>query len=172
MDKKALLIIPPERFNEDELFKPEAELKSAGIAVTIASTTTGEIIGDSQGTAVSEFVFSETTPTDYDLIAVIGGSGTNDHLWNNTALQNYLKQAYNEDVKLAGICAGAVAVAETGLLEGREATCYPLNVQTDRLQTLNVNYVETHVVAHKDIITGDGPQGAQLFGTALVEALR
>ncbi|MDM5335627.1 hypothetical protein QUF56_20925 [Ureibacillus composti] len=31
MSKKALLIIPPERFNEEELFKPKEELENAGV---------------------------------------------------------------------------------------------------------------------------------------------
>ena len=35
MSKKALLIIPPERFNEDELFQPKAELESNGIEVQL-----------------------------------------------------------------------------------------------------------------------------------------
>ena len=81
MSKKALLIIPPERFNEDELFQPKAELESNGINVTIASTKTGEIIGDYEGKATAEVIFSDVIASDYDVVSVIGGSGTNDHLW-------------------------------------------------------------------------------------------
>lgn len=172
MNKKALLIIPPERFNEDELFKPKEELENAGVKVTVASTITGEITGDYQGKAVSEVNFTDTKATDYDVISVIGGSGTNDHLWENEELQTYLKQAYDQKVLVTGICAGSVTVARTGLLSGREAACYPVDVQKDQLIKNNVKYVEKHVVAHDDIITGDGPQGAKEFGEALVAALR
>ena len=51
MNKKALFIIPPERFNEDELFKPKKALENAGVKVTLASTITGEITGDYRGKA-------------------------------------------------------------------------------------------------------------------------
>jgi protease I len=172
MSKKALLIIPPERFNEDELFRPKEELENAGIKVTIASTVTGEITGDYKGKATAKIIFSDVSPSDFDLISVIGGSGTNDHLWGNQDLQGFLKQAYKEKVLVTGICAGAVTVAKTGLLSGREATCYPVDVQKNELKTSNVKYIEQHVVAHDDIITGDGPDGAKEFGKALVKALR
>ncbi|MCM3168587.1 DJ-1/PfpI family protein [Peribacillus frigoritolerans] len=172
MSKKALLIIPPERFNEDELFHPKEALENAGIEVTIASTKTGEITGDYEGKATSEVVFSEVSATDYDVVSVIGGSGTNDHLWENQELQAYLKQAHNDKVLVTGICAGAVTVAKTGLLAGREAACYPVDVQINELKANNVEYVVQHVVAHDDIITGDGPDGAKKFGESLVKALR
>lgn len=171
MGKKALLIIPPERFNEDELFQPKEALENAGVEVTIASTKTGEISGDYQGKANAELIFSEVSSTDYDAIAVIGGSGTNDHLWENEELLSYLKQAHKQNVLVTGICAGAVTVAKTGLLTGRKATCYPVNVQKNELKSNNVEYVEKHVLAHDDIITGDGPDGAKEFGKNLVEAL-
>lgn len=171
MSKKALLIIPPERFNEDELFKPKEALEKAGVAVTVASTKTGEIIGDYKGTAVAEKVFTNASAADYDVISIIGGSGTNDFLWGNEELQNFIKQAHEDHVLVTGICAGSVAVAQTGLLSGREATCYPVDVQKDQLKANGVTYVDKHTVAHKDIITGDGPQGAEEFGKALVSAL-
>jgi len=78
MSKKALLIIPPDRFNEDELDLPKAELEQAGIQVTVASTKTGEITGDNAGKAQAEVIFSDVAASDYDVVAVIGGSGTID----------------------------------------------------------------------------------------------
>ncbi|MED4586119.1 DJ-1/PfpI family protein [Brevibacillus choshinensis] len=171
MTKKALFIIPPERFNEDELFHPKDVLENEGVEVTIASTKTGEITGDYQGKVTAEVIFSDVSFTDYDAIAVIGGSGTNDHLWGNQELLSYLKQAHEQNVLVTGICAGSVTVVKTGLLTDRTATCYPLDVQKNELKAHNVEYVEQHVVAHDDIITADGPDGAKEFGKRLVEAL-
>ncbi|PLS17228.1 MULTISPECIES: DJ-1/PfpI family protein [Bacillaceae] len=172
MNKKALLIIPPERFNEDELFQPKTILENAGVEVTLASTKTGEITGDYQGKANAEVIFSDASAIDYDVVAVIGGSGTNDHLWGNLELLEYLKQAYQQKVLVTGICAGAVTVAKTGLLSGRTATCYPVDVQINELKENKVEYIQKHVVAHDDIITGDGPDGAKEFGESLIAALR
>jgi protease I len=172
MNKKALLIIPPERFNEDELFQPKEILENAGVKVTIASTKTGEITGDFQGKVNAKVIFSNVSASDFDVVAVIGGSGTNEHLWGNQELQDYLKQAYEQKVLVTGICAGSVTVAKTGLLSGRKAACYPVDVQINELKDNNVEYVVKHVVAHEDIITADGPDGAKEFGESLVAALR
>ncbi|NGM82084.1 DJ-1/PfpI family protein [Paenibacillus sp. 7124] len=171
MSKKALLIIPPDRFNEDELFHPKAELENAGIAVTVASTKTGEITGDNQGKVNAEVVYSDVSANDYDVVAVIGGSGTIDYLWGDDNLIQYLKQAYEQKILVAGICAGSVAVAKTGLLAGRQATCYPVDAMIDELKANSADYVVQNVVAHDDIITSNGPDGARDFGKSLVAAL-
>ncbi|AKG36753.1 DJ-1/PfpI family protein [Paenibacillus durus] len=171
MSKKALLIIPPDRFNEDELFHPKAELENAGITVTVASTKTGEITGDNQGKVNAEVVYSDVSASDYNVVAVIGGSGTIDYLWGDDQLIQYLKQAYEQKILVAGICAGSVAVVKTGLLAGRQATCYPVDVMIDELKANSVDYVVQNVVAHDDIITSNGPDGARDFGKSLVTAL-
>ncbi|WP_027416143.1 DJ-1/PfpI family protein [Aneurinibacillus terranovensis] len=171
MNKKALLIIPPDRFNEDELFHPKEELENAGFEVTIASTKTGEITGDNAGKAEAEVIFSDTKAEEHDVVAVIGGSGTIDHLWGNQDVIAYLKNAYDKNILVSGICAGAVVVAKTGLLSGRKGTCFPVDVMINEVKANNVEYVEQHVVAYDDIITGDGPIGAREFGQALVKRL-
>ncbi|UFJ41747.1 DJ-1/PfpI family protein [Brevibacillus humidisoli] len=172
MTKKALFIIPPDRFNEDELFQPKAALENAGVAVTIASTAVGEVTGDNNGKTNVETIFSTESPDVYDVVGVIGGSGTIDHLWGNQELLDFLKQAHTQNVLVSGICAGSVVVAKTGLLSGRKATCYPVDVMINELKANDVEYVVENVVAHKDIITSNGPDGAKDFGESLVQALR
>ncbi|WP_202080889.1 DJ-1/PfpI family protein [Caldalkalibacillus salinus] len=172
MSKKALFIIPPERFNEVELFHPKLALEEAGVEVTIASTKTGEVTGDYQGKINVDVAFSDISATDFDVVAVIGGSGTIDHLWENNELNQFLKQTHNQKVLLTGICAGSVSVAKTGLLTERQATCFPVDVMINQLKENDVNYVVEEVVVHSDIITSNGPDGAKAFGNALVEALK
>lgn len=168
MKKKVLFIIPPERFNEEELIKPKDILVNKGIDVIISSTITGEIIGDYNGKVISSTIFSDLNVNDFDIISVIGGSGTIDYLWENSSLIDYLKDAYNKDIIISGICAGAVTIAETGLLTNRTATCYPVDIMINKLIKHNVNYLEKNVVVHSDIITSNGPDGAEDFGLALL----
>ena len=168
MKKKVLFIIPPGRFNEEELIKPKDILVNKGIDVIISSTITGEIVGDYNGKVISSAIFSDLNVNDFDIISVIGGSGTIDYLWENSSLIDYLKDAYNKDIIISGICAGAVTIAETGLLTNRTATCYPVDIMINKLIKHNVNYLEKNVVVHSDIITSNGPDGAEDFGSALL----
>lgn len=172
MNKKALFIIPPDRYNEDELNIPKNILTKSGINVTIASTKIGEITGDGKTITKSTSIFNEEDMTKYDVIAVIGGSGTIDYLWNNQELINYLKDAYDKKILITGICAGSCVIVQTGLLKGREGTCYPVENMIAELKKAHVTYLTDHVVKHDDIITSDGPMGAKDFGEALLEALK
>lgn len=172
MKKKALFIIPPDRYNEDELNIPKDILTKAGTQVTVSSTKKGEITGDGKVITKSTSIFDEEDITKYDVIAVIGGSGTIDYLWNNEKLIDYLKDAYSKKILITGICAGSCVIAQTGLLKGRTGTCYPVENMIDELKKADVTYLTDHVVKHDDIITSDGPMGAKDFGETLVEVLK
>lgn len=168
MKKKILFIIPPERFNEDELNQPKNILIDGGLDVIVSSTITGEITGDYNGKAISTVVFSSVDINEYHAIAIIGGSGTIDYLWNNETLIKYLKDAHKNNIIITGICAGSVVVAETGLLSGRIGTCYPVDIMKNKLKENDVIYLDKNVVKHDDIITSNGPIGAKDFGNALL----
>lgn len=171
MSKKALFIIPPTNFNEDELNLPKDILLAGGIDVTISSTIIGEITGDNGGRATSTAIFSELNLKDYDAVAVIGGSGTIPHLWEDKTLNELLKEAHKENILVSGICAGSVVVAKTGLLSGRTGTCHSVELMINELKANNVTYLDEKVVAHNDIVTSNNPTGAVDFGKALLNIL-
>lgn len=168
MKNKALFILPPTRFNEVELNAPKNILTKAGIDVTISSTVTGEITGDYEGQTVATVLFNEEDIATYDLVAVIGGTGTIDFLWGHQPLTDYLLEAHKKGVYVTGICAGSVTLAEAGLLSARQGTCYPIDLMINKLKEHGVEYLEQNVVSHKDIITSNGPDGAEDFGKALL----
>ncbi|MCQ8211152.1 DJ-1/PfpI family protein [Cetobacterium somerae] len=168
MKKKVLFIIPPERFNEEELNIPKNVLTDNGIEVVVSSTRIGEITGDYEGIAISTNIFSDLNINDFDIISVIGGSGTIDYLWENKSLIKYLNEAHKKNILISGICAGAVSIAETNLLANRSATCYPVDIMINKLIKHHANYLDKNVVVHEDIITSNGPDGAKDFGLALL----
>lgn len=172
MNKKALFIIPPTNFNEDELNIPKDILLEGGVDVTIASTIIGEITGDNGGKATSTAIFSEVNLNDYHAVAVIGGSGTIPHLWEDETLRSLLKEAHKEKILVSGICAGSVVIAKTGLLSGRTGTCHSVDIMINELKTNEVTYLEEKVVAHNDIVTSNNPTGATDFGKTLLNVLR
>lgn len=171
MKKKVLLIIPPTKFNEDELFKPQAVLEAADIEVTVASTTVATIDGDYGGSAEAAVCYETVAVNAFDCVAIIGGTGTIEHLWDDEHLLKFVRDAYVSQKLVAGICAGAVVIAQTGLLAGRKGTCYPVDIMIHQLMAHEVVYQEAPVVPYKDIITADGPDGAEAFGKAIAAAL-
>lgn len=67
--------------------------------------------------------------------------------------------------KVAAICASpAVVLAPLGILDGKDATCYPgMNKGIE-----GVTWRDTPVVALDRIITGNGPSAALRFALAIV----
>jgi len=73
--KKALLIIAPGDFRDEELFDTQDVLEKAGASISIASRKTGEFKGMLGKKAVATIKMSAIHAADYDAVVFIGGSG-------------------------------------------------------------------------------------------------
>lgn len=71
---------------------------------------------------------------------------------------------------MAAIRAAPGILANAGVLEGINATCYPYEPISELLTSKGANYVDETVVVQGDIITGNGPEASTAFGQALATA--
>jgi protease I len=165
------VIIPEDKFRDEELYVPVAAWHRAGIATKLFSTVLIEVTGDLGGKAAPEALLSQLNVDEFDGVAVIGGSGTPLHLWNNVELAAIL-QSFNRKNKLVtAICAGTVTLAIAGLLKGKLATTYPADMMIKELQKYGARYTPDHAVTVGNIVTGDGPMGAVEYADAVIEGL-
>lgn len=165
------VVIPGDKFRDEELFEPMLVWKAAVIPFALVSTRTGTIVGDLGGEAQATRLIDDLQPADYSAIIVIGGTGTVAHLWDNTVLHDKLKAFSAEQKPTAGICAGSVVLARSGLLKGRAATTYPVQLMIDALAEANVPYRADGVIDHGDVITASGPAEAAHFARTVALAL-
>jgi protease I len=165
------VVIPEDKFRDEELFVPMAAWKHAGIRTKLFSTVLNEVTGDLGGKAQPEALLEDLSASDFDAIAVIGGSGTASHLWKNARLLTTLR-AFDEKHKLVtAICAGAVTLAYAGLLQGIRATTYPADMMITELEKHGATYASEHAITVGNIVTGDGPMGASEYAEAVIQAL-
>ncbi len=170
-DKNILLIVAPEGFHDDEVFKPSEAFAKEGANVTVAASRTGTLTGMFQGNIEVDTLFTEINPDDFDSIVLIGGQGARKLYWLNKDL-HALVQAFNEKKKLvASICVAGVILANAGVLKGKNATVYHTSEDLDLLQKGGANYVNELVVIDGNIITGNGPAAVAKFVEAITEAL-
>jgi len=171
---KIAFILPETNYQEAEIFNPIDIVKKANIEYEIIGIKKGEIIGDNGGILRVQKDIMEMKNEDYAAIIVIGGSGGPASLWENTILREKIIK-FNEQKKvIGGICAGAVAVAKTGILNGKEATTYSdshFKGFIDELKKVNVKFVDKNTVTIGNIVTSNGPIGSIEFGHKIVEML-
>jgi 4-methyl-5(b-hydroxyethyl)-thiazole monophosphate biosynthesis len=166
MGSKAVVLLA-EGFEEIEALTIIDILRRGGVAVITAGVGGGEIIG-AHGVTVRADRLLEAAPRDADAVVLPGGMPGSEHL--AAPAVGVLVRAYATAGKIvAAICAApAVALAPTGVLEGKRVTCYP---GFEGSFPASARPSEDAVVEDGQLITSRGPGTAHRFALRLVERL-
>ena len=81
------------------------------------------------------------------------------NLRDNEKVNEIVKKFYDEGKIVAAICAGPITFGKLGIVNGKNATCYPGFED----QLVGCNYKDELVVVDENIITGRGPAAAIPF---------
>ena len=73
--KPIAVIIPEDKFRDEELFEPIEVWNAAEIPFVLASTRKGRVTGDLGRQAEATTLIAELLPENFSAIVVIGGSG-------------------------------------------------------------------------------------------------
>lgn len=172
--KKAVMIIAFRNFRDQEYFIPKQILEEAGVKVQTASNKVGMAVGADGGEAKVDFLVSEIVVSDFDAIIFVGGPGCLDALDNEESYR-VVTEAISQNKVLASICISPVILAKAGALNGKRATVWsspfdkgPINI----LKSHGAIYEDLPVVVDDKIITANGPEAAEDFAKAILEALR
>jgi protease I len=166
--KKALLIIAPVNFRDEEFLEPKDILEKAGVHVTVASSDTGTAKGKLGLEVQPDIALKDVRAADFDALVFIGGSGAIVYLDNPDA-HRIAHEAVQLHKLLAAICVSPAILARAGVLKGVKATVFPDDAH--ELTENGAMYTGKIVEHDGDIITGNGPQAAKLFGHAIAEYL-
>jgi protease I len=168
---RLLLAIAPERFRDEELDTPKRAFEEAGISVDIASTTTGRCTGMLGATAEAVMTFDGVDPDDYAGVVVVGGAGSQDHLWGDKRLSALVRAFFEQGKVVAAICLAPVVLARAGILAGRQATVYRSPAAIREMEKGGANLLEIPVVADMQIVTANGPGAAAQFADTIITKL-
>ena len=101
-------------------------LKRGGVEVVMASMGEDELVTGSHGIRVkADCLWSEKECEACDAIFLPGGMGGTKRLSNHVQLGEMLKTFHKEGKLLAAICAAPTVLGKYGILEGKQAVCYP-----------------------------------------------
>lgn len=165
---RALMVIAPDTFRDEEYARPKDVLSSQGADVVTASTRTGECTGKLGMTAVAELGLADCSAADYDATVFVGGAGS-EIFFDDPDAHRLAREASEAGRVLAAICIAPSTLARAGLLAGRRATAFP--TQRADLETYGAVWTGDPVTVDGLIITANGPEAAQAFGEAIATSL-
>jgi protease I len=165
---KALLIVAPDKFRDEEYFYTKEELENAGVEVTTASRSAGTCLGMLGGTAEAEFGLRDINIDDYGAVAFIGGGGSSIY-FNNPAAHQIAKKAYEDGKVVAALCIASSILANAGLLKGKKATAF--SSEEGNLKAKGAEWTGDSLTVDGKIITADGPGSARDFGKTIAKSL-
>ena len=155
-------------FEEIEATTPMDVLRRAGIDLQIISTTgKREVVGAHNISIVSDALFEDVDLTTADVLILPGGMPGAANLNKHNALKDLNVDYNNKGKYIAAICAAPLVFGGLGLLQGKNAICYP----GFESQLTGAIISKQTVVQDGNIITGKGPAYAMQFSLQLVATL-
>ena len=155
-------------FEETEAIAPLDLLRRAGLEVLTVGLN-GKIIYGSHHIGVeADIEIHEMDLTNLEMIILPGGLGGVASIRGCQAAMDAIRFAYENGKYTAAICAGPTVLADLGITDGKNATCYP---GCDS-QMGSANMICTAAVTDGKLITGTSAGCASPFGLALIAALK
>ena len=155
-------------FEETEAIAPLDLLRRAGVEVATVGIT-GKMVCGSHGIHVQADILPEEMDlANMEMIILPGGLGGVASARASSEALCALRYAWENGRFVAAICAGPTVLADLGITDGKNATCYP----GCENQMGSANMVCDAAVRDGKLITGASAGCAIPFGLALVEALK
>jgi len=170
--KKILMVIAQQDFRDEELFKPKAVFEGAGASVFVTAPRKETATGMLGGKVQPDFAISDVNASEFDVVVVVGGSGSPKYLWDDTQLRNLVRDAYEDGKVVAAICLSPVVLARADILKGKSATVFPSSDAVAELKKGGAIYKDESVVIAGRVVTGRDPASAEAFANAIASLLR
>lgn len=155
-------------FEETEAVAPVDLLRRADIPVLTVGIGGNVIEGSHKIPIVADITIEQMDLTQMDALVLPGGLGGVASIMASDAAMNAVRFAYENNITLGAICAGPTILASLGILDGKNATCYP--GCEDKMGKANI--LPHAAVTDGTIVTGTSAGCALPFGLALIATLK
>ena len=165
---KKIAVHMADGFEEIEAISIIDVLRRAELDVVVTSVTGRlEVTGAHQLKILADKLFEEVNYDDVFMIVLPGGMPGASNLDAHEGLKAQIVKFNNENKPLAAICAAPLVYGNLGIMDGKQAVCYPgFEKFLKGAEVLNSPVAESG-----NVITGRGPGVAIQFALKLVEKL-
>lgn len=145
-------------------------LRRAGIEVITASLDDQREVTASRGVVLLADTTLEAVKTEtFDMLILPGGKVGAQYLNDSSRIHERIHQQLADNHHLAAICAAPSVLATAGVLDERQACCYPGFIKPDEYPKITL--LEQAVVIDDKILTSRGPGTAMDFALVIIETL-
>ena len=156
-------------FEETEAIAPLDLLRRAGVDVLTVGVTGKTVYGSHKIGIEADITIEEMDLTSLEMLILPGGLGGVASARASKPALDALRFAWENDKFVAAICAGPTVLADLGITDGKNATCYP-GCEGGMGSAKMV--ADAACVRDGKLITGTSAGCAIPFGLALVDALK
>jgi len=135
--------------------------------VTVSVTGNKTVIGVHNIPVIADELFENIDCSVYNALVLPGGGPGSEMLNKHQGVRKALVEHYNNNKLIAAICASPRVFGSLGLLNGKNATCYP-GIEPELIGATILN---EPAVTDGNIITGQGPALVFDFGLAILNYL-
>ena len=168
MDDKKVLVFLVNGFEEIEAMAPIDLLRRVGIIVdTVSINEDNQVTSSRKIRVLTDKTIDEINFENYEMIVLPGGPGTENYMKSEKLLEKLKEFSINR--KLGAICAAPTILSALGILNGKQAICFPA-CEPDLIKDGAI-IVNQDVVKDNNIITSRGAGTAIDFSLALIEVL-
>ena len=155
-------------FEEVEALAPLDLLRRAGVEIKTVGVGSKTIVGSHSIPVVADMTDSEFNDDKPEMVILPGGMPGTLNLDASEVVHKVIRSALAEDAYVCAICAAPMILGKLGLLNGKEAVCYPGFEKHLEGATIS----DKKAVADGKYITAKGMGAAIEFGLLLVETLK
>ena len=154
-------------FEEVEALAPLDLLRRAGAEVKTVGVTGEYITGAHDITVKADIALLDVDLENIDALILPGGLGGTNNMDASSDVKRIVQFAADNKKIICAICAAPSILGKMGLLEGKDATCYPGFEEHFK----GGNYIKKSVVKCDNFITADGMGSAYKFGFEIISEL-
>ncbi len=167
-EKRAVMIIAPKDFRDEELQRPKEILEKGGVKVAIASPSLKVVTGMLGAKVKPDIQIRDLRVVDFDAIIFVGGMGAS-YYWENPMAHKIAQEAVRQNKILCAICIAPVILSNSGVLKGKKATVW--SSESKKIEAKGAIFTGRPVEIDGKIITANGPGAAEEFGRAILRLL-
>ena len=159
-------------FEELEGLSPVDVLRRAGIAVTTVGVGGREITGSHGVTITCDKIDSQVQPEEMEMVVLPGAMPGTTNLEASPVVMSFLDYALAQKKWIAAICAAPSILGHRGILDGREAICFPGFEPALEKAVLSSKSVCVDLSHGFGVVTAKGAGVALEFALTLVACLK